>query len=326
MSIRAGKVEGPLGEVLRVMMASEPLGQVRSVAEQREEITQLWQASLEFVVRPAPEGVATEDLEIPVNGGTIGARIYRCEGAVGTHVFFHGGAYWLGSVELSDVHSRWLAKLSGVAIVSVDYRLAPEHPYPTPIDDCVEATAWLAANSAELGLDSSSLSIGGESAGANAAAVVALRCAAGDGPELVAQVLSVPLTDWLDDAIYEAEMDPRCTPTAADMALARRHLFGGAPQSEQLLAASPLRAAIPDGMRGIKTMIMTNQFDRLRDSGQAYAQQLLREGVEVTTFHAPDIFHGGSGMTALSASARRYEAVYAAYVRETHVKRDLLCG
>ena len=138
-----------------------------------------------------------EDRNIPGPAGDIPVRIYRPTEA-GDHsllVWYHGGGWVIGDLDGADVTCRELAAKSGSVVVSVDYRLAPEHRYPAAHEDCYAATVWAAENAAELGADASKLAVGGDSAGGNLAAVVSLRARDEDGPAIRFQLLVYPVTD-----------------------------------------------------------------------------------------------------------------------------------
>ncbi|HEY7845314.1 MAG TPA: alpha/beta hydrolase, partial [Bradyrhizobium sp.] len=149
-----------------------------------------------------PELQAVEELAIPASHGAIPARLYTPKtlrernGLAPCLVFFHGGGWVIGNLETHDVVCRKLASEGELRVISVDYRLAPEHKFPAAVDDSIIATRWIAANTKKLGIDASRLIVGGDSAGGNLAAVVALDARDGNGPEIAGQLLVYPATEF----------------------------------------------------------------------------------------------------------------------------------
>ena len=156
-----------------------------------------------FATNPeAPELARVAPLSIPAPHGAIPARIYVPKelrlknGLAPALVFFHGGGWVIGDLDSHDVVCRQLADAGELIVISVDYRLAPEHKFPAAIDDAIAATKWIAANARELGIDAARLSIGGDSAGGNLSAVTALAARDGNGPKIAGQVLIYPAVDF----------------------------------------------------------------------------------------------------------------------------------
>ncbi len=138
-----------------------------------------------------------KDMQVPVEGGQIPVRCYWPAGDAPfpVHLYLHGGGFWLGSIEGSDIACRELCAASGALVVSVGYRLAPEHPFPVPVEDCYAALCWVSDNASRIGAEPGVISVGGESAGGNLAAVIALMARDRRGPKLALQVLSIAVTD-----------------------------------------------------------------------------------------------------------------------------------
>src|SRR5271168_2871366 len=138
-----------------------------------------------------------ENLSVPGPGGDVPVRVYAKEhgGLRPALVYFHGGGFVFGNLDTHDAVCRALAKESGAVVISVDYRLAPEHKFPAAVEDSYAATIWVAANAERLGIDAQRIAVGGDSAGGNLATVVAMRCRDAGGPALAAQVLIYPVTD-----------------------------------------------------------------------------------------------------------------------------------
>jgi len=149
-----------------------------------------------------PELASVEPLTIPSPAGSIPARIYtptrlrKVNGLAPGLVFFHGGGWVIGDLDSHDVVCRKLADEGELMVVSVDYRLAPEHKFPAAVDDAIASTKWIADNAKQFGIDASRLMIGGDSAGGNLAAVVAISARDGNGPDIAGQVLIYPAIDF----------------------------------------------------------------------------------------------------------------------------------
>ena len=239
----------------------------------------------------APVLAETRDLLIPGPAGAIPARLYRpAHAGRGLFVYFHGGGWVIGSLEAADGTCRYLADTAGVAILSVDYRLAPEHPFPAAVDDCWAATEWAAGHSGELGVDSLRLAVGGDSAGGNLAAVVSLLARDAGWPELQLQVLVYPATDSHDHF-------PSMDENASGYYLTRKdvrwfyELYGvGSVVEAGDWRVSPLLAPTHRGVP--PAVVVTAEFDPLRDEGIAYTNVLRDAGVHVTRLHYDDMIHG----------------------------------
>ena len=235
---------------------------------------------------PAVEQV--EDLTIPVDGAAIEARRYRPAGAHGTIVWFHGGGWVVGGIETSDAMCRMLAEGSRATVVSVGYRLAPEHPFPTPLEDCYAALCFLAEHEA------APLVVGGDSAGGNLAAVCALRARDRGGPELAAQLLVYPVTDSdMETASYREHGDSELPMLGTrEMTWFFDHyLPDGVDRTDPQVA--PLRA--PDLSRLPPAFVVLAEYDPLRDEVLRYAERLEESGVEVTLLRYDDQPHGFFG-------------------------------
>jgi acetyl esterase len=244
------------------------------------------------VLAPDPLPVAEiRDLSLPGPAGAIAARLYRGVAAplLPGLVYFHGGGWVIGDIETHEPVCRHLAHAAGCAVVSVDYRLAPEHKFPAAVEDCVAATEWVAANAATLGLDPARLAVGGDSAGGNLAAVVALTARDRVAPRLSLQLLIYPATDFggeFDSYQRYAEGYLLTTPT---MRWFVEQYLGDAAAAADW-RASPLRA--PD-LRGVApAYVLTAGYDPLCDEGDAYARRLQEHGIAVQHRRYADQLHG----------------------------------
>jgi acetyl esterase len=233
-----------------------------------------------------------EDLRIPGTAGDIPARLYASErgGFRPALIYLHGGGWVIGNVDTHDPICRSLAKESGAVVVSVDYRLAPEHKFPAAVEDAHAATRWLGANAGRLGIDASRIVIGGDSAGGNLATVVAMRCRDGGGPPLAAQVLVYPVIDLgLSETTSYRELREGYFLGRDEMAWFAGHYLPS-PEVARNPEASPLLAR--DLSRLPRALVITAEFDPLRDEGEAYAGRLRQAGVSVTLTRYPGMIHG----------------------------------
>jgi acetyl esterase len=272
-----------------------------------------------------PQPVAeARDVELPGPAGALRARWYVPAGAEGDRpgvfVYLHGGGWSLGDLDGFDRVCRALANASGAGVLSVDYRLAPEHPFPAAVDDAEAALRWAAAEAPDaLGADSDRLAIGGDSAGANLAAVVARRARDAAGPPLRAQVLVYPVTDLrMASASYSQFADNPLLDRARMEAHREEYLAGADPEDED---ASPLLA---EDLRGLPpAFIVTAGHDVLRDDGAAYAARLQEAGVPVKRVHYADMAHGFIRWGGVLEAARELHAQMGAVVRAALVPQGV---
>jgi acetyl esterase len=244
---------------------------------------------------------ATEDLEVDGAAGSLPARVYRPEGAAGelpTILFLHGGGFVIGDVDTHDNQCRLLCRETEAVVLSVGYRLAPEHPFPAAVEDSIAALRWTLAHVAELGGDAGRVAVAGDSAGGNLAAVSA-RLARDEGLALAAQLLIYPGTDFAGGYPSEAENAEGFFLTAADVAWFAEKYAGDADVTDPRL--SPLRAEDLSGLA--PAIVVTAEFDPLRDQGEAYAEALEAAGVSVIRRRYGGLIHGFFDLGALSPAA-----------------------
>jgi acetyl esterase len=255
----------------------------------QEARAQMVQATARLGEPPAIARV--EALTVPGPGGAIPVRILAPQGKapLPALVYFHGGGWVVGSIDTHDALCRALANAAGVTVVSVDYRLAPEHKFPAAAEDAYAATAWVAAHAAEIGVDPARLAVGGDSAGGNLATVVALMARERGGPRLVYQILIYPITDFnLETASYRENADGYFL-TREAMAWYWGHYLANEADGQHPYA-SPLRAS---DLRGLPpALVITAEFDPLCDEGEAYAARLAAAGVPVTLTRYDGMIHG----------------------------------
>jgi acetyl esterase len=248
-----------------------------------------------------PEAVAdVSDRTVPGPAGPVPVRIYRPAGAgdgpLPVLTWFHGGGFVIGDLQTGDPTARKLANRTGALVVSVDYRLAPEHRFPAAADDSFAVVEWLAANAAELGGDPTRIAVGGDSAGGNMAAVSAQR-AVGAGIDLRAQALVYPVIDLRMGTPSYVENAEGLLLTAAGMAWFIAHYLGDDGRADDP-RGTPLLAASVAGVA--PATIVTAQFDPLRDEGIAYAERLGAQGVKVHHLHYDDMLHGFATLATLT--------------------------
>jgi len=238
--------------------------------------------------QPEPPALAeVRELSMPGPGGALPMRLFRpapaagagAGGALPLLVYFHGGGWTIGDLDTHDVLCRQLALSGHCAVLSVDYRLAPEHRFPAAVDDCIAATRWARAEAAQLGIDVRRIAVGGDSAGGNLAAVVALaeRDAAATAP-LAAQLLIYPATDMRAVAPSHQTNAQGYLLTADSIAYYRGH-YTPEPASWSDWRVSPLLA---NNLAGLPpALVLTAGFDPLRDEGRQYADALSAAGNRV---------------------------------------------
>jgi len=233
-----------------------------------------------------------EDRSIPGPESQIPVRVYAPEGRgpLPILVYFHGGAFTTGSIGAEDAVCRRLANGAGCTVVSVEYRLAPEHKFPAGAEDCYAATKWVADHARDLGADPSRVAVGGSSAGGNLAAVVALMSRDRGGPPLVYQLLLYPVTDFAFDTGSCRECGKGYMLTTETLEWCR-DLYLRNESDGSHPYASPLRA--DDLGRLPPALVITAEYDPLRDEGEAYALRMREAGVSVCFKRFDGILHGG---------------------------------
>jgi acetyl esterase len=252
---------------------------------------------------PFPEVAAVTDHRVPVAGGEITVRAYS-PGGPGPHpalVYYHGGGWVIGDLYTHDGLCRSLSAAAGCAVLSVDYRLAPEAKYPVPVEDSYAALLWIVANAGRLGIDRRRIAVGGDSAGGNLATVMALLARDRRGPALALQVLIYPVTDHDLDTVSYRENATGYVLTRDAMRWFWDHYLAHEAQGREPYA-SPLRAPSLAGLP--PALVITAEYDPLRDEGEAYAARLRDAGVPVTLTRYPGMFHGFVRLTKFLDQAR----------------------
>ena len=252
---------------------------------------------------PFPDVAAVVDHRVPVAGGEITVRAYS-PGGPGPHpalVYYHGGGWVIGDLHTHDGLCRSLTNAARCAVLSVDYRLAPESKYPVAVEDSYAALLWIAANADRLGIDRRRIAVGGDSAGGNLATVMALVARDRKGPRLALQVLIYPVTDHDLDTRSYVENATGYVLTREGMRWFWNQYLAREAQGREPYA-SPLRASSLAGLP--PALVITAEYDPLCDEGEAYAARLRDAGVPVTLTRYPGMFHGFVRMTNILDKAR----------------------
>ncbi|MEV6848827.1 alpha/beta hydrolase [Actinoplanes sp. NPDC051411] len=293
-----------------------PIGERRSIINQGSD------RLFGMFGEPVAAVYAEDDVEVTRAGGPLRARVYRPSDATGLplHVFLHGGGFWLGSVDerVNEAMCRQRCRDAGCVVVAVEYRLAPEHPFPAPVEDCYAALRWAVEHAREIGADPAVVSIGGVSAGANLAAAVALLARDRGGPALCLQVLEVPPLDLTLDTMRASGVGGGYGITVDEMRLCA-DLYLRSPADARDPLASPLLAGEVAGLPPAR--IQCAQFDPLRLDGERYAQRLRAAEVPVALHVYPGAVHGALALTGTWPPARTWHRDVVASLREGHTNR-----
>jgi acetyl esterase len=259
-----------------------------------DEARAAYTASRELLQPPPDEVAEARAMIAPGPLGDIPLRAYRPMGAPAAEVlpvliYYHGGGWLLGGLDSHDVVCRRFANLVRCAVVSVDYRMAPEHKFPAAVQDSAAATRWVIENAERLRIDPRRVAVGGDSAGGNLAAVMALMARDGDLPALAFQLLIYPATDMRMVTVSSQTVREGVPLTTSTMKWFIDHYMRDTADALDW-RASPLRAASLAGTA--PALVLTASADPLRDEGIAYAERLEREGVRVKLLHFSDQIHG----------------------------------
>ncbi|MFD1933144.1 MULTISPECIES: alpha/beta hydrolase [Nonomuraea] len=273
-----------------------PRADLADPAAERRSLAQLV-ASL-----PAPdtESLQMEDLMVP-GDPDVPVRIYRPKEAHGAVVWLHGGGFVTGDLDTEHPWAARLADASGAVLISVGYRLAPEHPFPAALNDAYAVLTWAAEHAAELGTEPARIAVGGTSAGAGIVAAVSLRARDEQGPAIRYQVLNQPVLDDRLETVSARLFTDTPRMDRRNVAAGWRHYLGSAPASPY---AAPARS---DDLSDLPpAYIATAEFDPLRDEGIAYALRLLEAGVPVELHQWPGTFHGSQAILSAEVSQRQF--------------------
>ncbi len=261
-------------------------------------------AMREAMKQPSPEMADVREVTASGPHGPIPARLYRSKsagtGPAPVMVFFHGGGWVVGDLDTHDNQARFFADAMCGVVISVDYRLAPEHKFPIAADDSFAATRWVAANAASLNIDAKRLAVGGDSAGGNLAAVVALMAAEQGAPDVRAQVLIYPVVDLRMKYDSYVRVGAGYTLTTGSMEWFRDHYLN-APGEVNDWRASPCLAK--NHAASPPAFLVTGGLDPLCDETAAYAELLRKAGVEIQFHYCPGQMHGFVGAKGIIKQA-----------------------
>lgn len=294
------QIDDDAAKVLGVMrMLNKPAMETLSPPDAR----QAFRAMREAAKQDVPQMAEVRELSIQGPAGPIPARLYRSHAAPAAGspvlVFYHGGGWVVGDLETHDIQCRHFANAGACTVVALDYRLAPEHKFPAAADDSIAGTSWVRSNAAELGIDADNMIAGGDSAGGNLAAVVALH-AAREGTTLRGQVLIYPTVDLRLGYNSYKRVGEGYTLTAGSMAWFRDHYLNNSNETKDW-RASPLLA---DNLgQSAPACIITAGLDPLCDEGEAYAQALTKAGVDVQFKCYSGQMHGFVGASGIIRQA-----------------------
>jgi acetyl esterase len=301
----------PLLPLLPTISDLSTLEKIQEIRDQRGEL---------FGAGESRDDVVSEDRAVPgpKDSPDVAIRIYRpkSESATPRPGLFeiHGGGFVIGDIDMMDAWCQLVAAEVDAIVVSVEYRLAPEHPFPAGLEDCYAALSWTAGNAAELGIDPARLGIAGQSAGGGLAAATALLVRERGGPALCFQVLEIPeLDDRLETPSMRAFED---TPlwNRPNAVWSWRHYLGADHDGEVSHYAAPSRAKDLSGLP--PAYVSTMEFDPLRDEGILYALGLLQAGVSVELHSFPGTFHGSAMIPTAAVSLQGGKEVIDALKRK----------
>lgn len=303
--------------VERAPVMQQPAEKVRAASDLRKKLLALPGSTL--ITGRADRGAEISSATAVLEDGTeLPLRVYRPQSA-GTAslpvvVNFHGGGWVSGDVRQSEWWASSIAAQAGVVVVSVDYRLAPEHPFPIPVEDCYAATVWVSEHAGELGVDASRLAVMGDSAGGNMAAVVSMMARDRGGPDVALQVLLYPSVDITQ--AFDSEEQNASAPILGrlDIDNVPRLYFLNSDRDPGDPYASPLRGK-HDGLP--PALIQTAQFDPLRDHGVAYTAALRAAGVHVRYTNYVGAVHGYASLPGIAPAARQALAEAVSMVGES---------
>jgi acetyl esterase len=249
-----------------------------------------------------------------LDAGGVRCRHYRTTGQTPAPllIYYHGGGWVIGDLESHDDVCRKLASQARCDVIAVDYRLAPEHPAPAAVDDCIAATKWIFANAKSLGIDPSRIAIGGDSAGGNLSAIVAMH----SGEKPVFQLLVYPATDMRMGQQSHTDNAQGYLLTADSMKWFIGHYLQGDEKKKLDPKVSPILSSDADLKKSPPTLVITAEFDPLRDEGEEYAAKLASLGVSTSTVRFNGQIHAFFGMSELLDDAAAAIALSASYLRK----------
>ena len=300
----------PLDRATRLFMQEMAEGaepDAKPLHEMTPEEARAFARSLAETAGPAPAMARVEEHMLERDGGSVGLRVLvPIEPPAGVIVYYHGGGWVIGSIDEHDTMARKLAERTSCAVVLVGYRLAPEHRYPVAVDDAYAGLQWTAAHLREIAGSEVPLFVAGDSAGGNLSAVVAVRARDRQGPEIALQILVYPVTDADFERPSYVDPENALLLTREGMIWFWDH-YAPDPARRAEPDASPLQTADLSGLP--PAVVLTAEYDVLRDEGEAYAQRLADAGVPVDLRRYPGQMHGFFILQMLPGSELGYQQV-----------------
>lgn len=281
-----------------------------SIAEERAQEVAFNRSLVGTLVNPVPTSVRIHDETIggPDESSPVGVRIYTPEGdrTRAALVFAHGGGWVTGSIETAHEHCGTLAHDADTVVISVEYRLAPEHPYPAGVDDFSYAVGWVHTNAERLGIDPDRIAVGGESAGGNLAAVAALRARDQNGPHIALQLLEVPVLDLTLSSPSYQDVEAQF-PFLAEAATRTMSRYATGAVDPHDPYVSPL--FVQDLSNLPPAVLLACEVDPVRDDSARYADRLTAAGVPARAQTFPGLIHGTENLTAALPAAAEWHTV-----------------
>lgn len=311
----------PVDPILQPLLAALPPApaEIDDFDAYRKQEDAAGDAMIEQVSEPAPEGAQRRVLQIPVDGGSIDLHVFTpsTNGPHPVHLYLHGGGWIAGTVKSKyiDILGSERAVGADCVVVAVEYRKAPEHKFPTGLNDCYAALLWVADHAEELNIRGDVITVGGGSAGANLAAALTLKVRDEGGPRITLQVLEVPALDLTMSApsLQRHATGYGLTRASAEMCV-RQYLYS--PQDASNPYASPLLS--PDLAGLPSAYILSAEYDPLCDDGEAYAKRLTDAGVPTTFSLQEGQIHVSSALTKILPAARAWRDEVMAALRSAH--------
>ncbi len=271
------------------------------------------QARESYLAMRVPSTIELHEIR-DIEAGGVKCRLYRSSTATAAPllIYYHGGGWMIGDLDTHDDICRKLARDAHCSVIAVDYRLAPEHPAPAALDDCIVATQWIFANAKSLGIDATRIAIGGDSAGGNLAALVAMHADA----KPVFQLLVYPAVDARMGQPSHKDNAQGYLLTADSMKWFLNHYLQGDEKKKLDPKVSPLLSSDEMLKKSPPTLVITAEFDPLRDEGEEYATKLASLGVTTSTVRFHGQIHAFFGMSELLDDAAAAIALSASYLRK----------
>ncbi len=291
----------PLHPVVQKMLDGMKASGWKGIAQTTPGEARQFMAARTALFGDGPEIGKVENVEIATRAGTIRGRTLMPKTApTALIVFYHGGGWVIGGIDESEIIARFLVAKTGAGVVLVDYRLAPEHPFPAPIEDCYDALLWSAKEAARL---KAPVVVAGDSAGGNLATICAMLARDQDGPKIALQIMMYPVCDCDTETDSYKAYGSGYVLTAADMGWFYDHYLQGDKAKRADPRVSPLRARELKGLP--PALIMTAEYDVLRDEAESYGKRLAAAGVKVWIKRYQGVTHGFVRMQNMLDIARR---------------------